>query len=546
MEDKFVTRRIAEIEHMNDNWGSKYGQYPEYDWEGYTELVEPVLALLSSSERSRTKRRAAKVLGWIGDERALEPLTGLARSAPDPDVRTAAVFGLRSLGLHGVRAVPVLQELVETDPDEDVRWQAARALGIVDWPEKPTYARTLLLEAETDRVWTGFVTKVASSSEHADAIATVVDAFGEGTCRQARAVVARSHLANSLQGDSVIRDALKSSDPTVRLAAVDGVRQRREPIFAAELERVAREDDDSSVRAAATTALGVVLRSGAEGNFVDRLASFVDDECADVRRAATHQLRFGPVPETLVPLFEALKDSDSDVRGVACWSLKALGHAGAVPELLEACEDDAAIVRERALLALERIGRDTGQSNSADFDLLASTTVPPTPTHGRRSTDPARIRRVLRAALDDPNANVRAQATRVLRRSVVGETGSDILLEYLREGSDDDTRGLAAMRLCSYPGDTVRDAIRTAAADDRPRVRELTVRGLDRANEDVAVDLLVDALSDPHPDVRRVAAEVADRIDDDRLESALERQSTRESCEEVEYAIAKALGTFDH
>ncbi len=87
--------------------------------------VEPVMVALRSPN-GIARRRAANILGAVGDSRAAEPLADMLAGDPFAWVRACAAQGLG--GLRASSSVPVLVAALRTDPDRLVRQYAREAL----------------------------------------------------------------------------------------------------------------------------------------------------------------------------------------------------------------------------------------------------------------------------------------------------------------------------------------------------------------------------------------------------------------------------------
>ncbi len=75
-----------------------------------------------------TRRRAALILGWLRDARAVDPLMATLRGEEDPYVRAEAATALGAIG--GEEADAALRNVAQ-DPDQSiiVRTAATQALG---------------------------------------------------------------------------------------------------------------------------------------------------------------------------------------------------------------------------------------------------------------------------------------------------------------------------------------------------------------------------------------------------------------------------------
>lgn len=205
-----------------------------------------------------------------------------------------------------------------------------------------------------------------------------------------------------------LREALAVPDPAVRAAALDVLRALR--LGDAALYAASLADAGVEVRIQAVRALVSV-------DAVEELAGAAADPAREVRVAVARGLAVvrAPAPKPLDPL---LDDPDPLVRGAA---LAALAGTGCPPEYaasaVAALADAAWQVRAGAATALRAappgaaVPALAGALADANADVRKAAVLSLLP-HG---ADPA-ARTALAAAADDPDADVRAYASRVTRR----------------------------------------------------------------------------------------------------------------------------------
>jgi HEAT repeat protein len=264
---------------------------------------------------SEFKRPAAAAADW-------------ARRLKSGDAATRARAAW-ALGNMGPEASKVADSLVRAlgDADQDVRFEAARALAKLGAAAAPALAKAL-----------GAPEPRARSSA-----ARALAALGP------RAVAAVPRLAA----------ALKDLSPEVRegaAAALGRVGPQAAPAVAALGE--ALKDKDVKVRRSAAAALGWVGTAAARS--VPGLAKALEDEDAGVRRASAEALlKIGPAARHAVPaLIKTLKDKDRKVRAAAAAALGGVGSAAgaAVKALCETTKDEYYLARMNAVIALGRMG----------------------------------------------------------------------------------------------------------------------------------------------------------------------------------------------
>ena len=130
-----------------------------------------------------------------------------------------------------------------------------------------------------------------------------------------------------------------------------------------------------------------------------------------------------------------------------------------------------------------------------------------------RRDDPA-----LRAALDDPDAAVRAVASAALLDT---EPRARATLDALMRSGDAELRLVAVQGLACATGPAAADAIVELASDADPRVRAAAVRALPAAGP-AAIALLRDAIRDEHRGVRLAAADALVKLGTPALDVAID------------------------
>lgn len=144
--------------------------------------------------------------------------------------------------------------------------------------------------------------------------------------------------------ETVVRSALKDSDPSVRRVALSSLRRHS----ALTHLLVALRDPDFNVRSAAVMLCGHLGERSVAGNVI--LLS--KDNNRAVRSSVAECLGLLATSEAVAALVELSRDSDSGVRAAAVRSLGMARDNGAVDALLHALRDQTAEVRAYAVEAL--------------------------------------------------------------------------------------------------------------------------------------------------------------------------------------------------
>jgi HEAT repeat protein len=190
------------------------------------------------SEDVPVRRYLSLVLGKLGDRRALDALVAATKD-PDADTRLYAVWALGKLG--DPRAVPAVTEASLSD-DAGIRKMAAYVLGQVGDRAAAPRLQVLLGDRVADVRWNSAI-----------ALASLSDASGLEVLR------------SMIDRDALSRQATLSGDQaeTAMLGALRALALLRDPASLPLLEKVAREDPNLRVRAAAREAIAATRASSA-------------------------------------------------------------------------------------------------------------------------------------------------------------------------------------------------------------------------------------------------------------------------------------------
>ena len=294
-------------------------------------VIARLLAALSEPREDRA-RVAQSLATWSPQDAVRLELL----SDPDPEVRLATAGGLRAAGSAAAVGVDHLRAAL-LDANEDVQWEAARALRDVAGETGPIVARLLplldgLVYACKDReiwngeptfeglrsVWPGFVNELSSiAREDASLLAKIAErieeVFGIGPLNACRV-----HWEVTRRADVVV--PVLSED--LRLVGWTWPR----PIAAMELL--------SRMGAEAATAVPSIVHQLKDDYWIYRLYAVQALGC------------IGPAAETALPrLLSALDDRESEeVREAAAVAIGRIRPdlAGAIPALVDVLDNDHA------------------------------------------------------------------------------------------------------------------------------------------------------------------------------------------------------------
>ncbi len=396
--------------------------------------IIPALTVALEDPSPEVRITLAETCTTLDDPQVLPLLLHLLRDT-DPSVVQAAIAAIDTVGLPGnpadqavyavarrdwVRAVMLGSAAVDaltvalTSPDEEVRREAARSLGLIGDPrglrplaaalqdarwfvretaalalgrlKDPTVMEVLIAtlrdhsagarEAAAkalgeigDPRAIGPLINVFRNDEYylkndeyyvCEAAAEALAKFGTRAVEPLVAALkdsrstARHYIAKALDKTGVPGDDLSAQAwHTVMKGDWEGV-----PRFGARAIDpliAALSDDDHRTRRAAAEALGRIEEFGTGLRAIPALCETLRDRKVDVRRAAAEVLvKFGQ--PAVDPLIFSLNDDDAAARQVAAWALGRIGDPWCVSPLCDALHDPDAGVAYAAAEALDLLG----------------------------------------------------------------------------------------------------------------------------------------------------------------------------------------------
>lgn len=346
---------------------------------GDVRAVEPLCEVLATAESKSLRQAAASAAGKIGDSKAISPLCQALLTDKEWPVRKAAAEALGTIA-PGTEAVESLCQALLTDDQSSVRDAAAEALGkIGDVAAVEPLCQVLVTDKgrqvriETVRAL-GKIGDSKASSSLAKALvfdgdnvvrtsaAEALDGLGWKPDTEKEKVfywLAKTKHDQILQMKQaavpVLLEALDHEDADIQSAGVRLLGQLGEGRAAEPLCEIMMTTKNYSLRKEAAEALGQIGNSDS----VEPLCQIlVTDDRTEVRRAAAGAL--GDIGDTAAVeiLSQALgKDKDGSVRGAAAQALGKIGDAAAVAGLSQSLgQDEDSSVRMAAVESLRKIG----------------------------------------------------------------------------------------------------------------------------------------------------------------------------------------------
>jgi len=447
---------------------------------GDPRAVEPLIIALQD-EHPSVREAVASVLGEIGDPRAVEPLI-IALQDEHPSVREAVASALGEIG--DPRAVGPLHITLREDQIIPVLEDAARALGMLG-----TAGLGPLMDALLDECWE--VRRVAAEvlGELGDprAVDSLSVALRDKSARVRRSSASALGKLGDLRAIAPLSEALQDRSSHVRSAAVEAL-ARLGGTDVVEVLIHALQNCHADVR---QKAAGILVKIS-DPRIVELLITALQDADPSVRSAAASALGDIGDSRAVNPLITALQDADPNVRSAAASALGGLADSRAVAPLVTALQDADPNVRSAAASALGGVGDS-------------------------RAVEP------LITALQDADPNVRSAAARAL-----GDIGDSRATETLIATLKDDSRCSTGFRIASSVQEVAMAAL-GRLRDPRAvgplvelllerdyRARKAAVWALRKIGDPRAVELLIDLLRKGNNEACRVAAEALGEMGDPR------------------------------
>ena len=328
-----------------------------------------LLALAASKPEARSAAAEALGRAGVGSVPLLSEALDKQKSAR---VREGVCIALGYMGKKAARAAPFLVRVAFRDAKEDVRVEAARAMGKTGVGYDDIEGLLFRgLSAESSRMREACIDSLAAYGD--DAAAGLVQSLGaKKPVEVASAIEALFRMGRPCQ--ALLQDVLRDGTPARRRAAI-GLFMRfgatADPKETLPGVRDCLRHDDVGVRRAAASALGRLGRNQAVERepphpTVDALVAAAADEDALVRAAALTSLGQLGSRQVGEPLAKALKDADARVRMAAHFGRWGVGEdaAAALAGLRAGLADKAA-----RIAAAEALGRMSLAAEPAVPDL---------------------------------------------------------------------------------------------------------------------------------------------------------------------------------
>jgi HEAT repeat protein len=451
--------------------------------------IEPLISTLSDND-GEVREHTASILGWIKDERAVEPLI-LAMKENRIEIRTA-VFALAMIAeaRSDERAIEVLIANLKSGSDG---WSTAsdglRRTG------GPALAQ-LIAAAKNERNGgdvRNWAVHIIGEIEDPRAVEQLVNVLQE----EEEEIYIRRAAAESL---GKIRDA-RAVDTLITL--IDHSYER--------------------LRSSVTSAL---VRIG--NSSVNPLLKVLGEDSVDVRRTAAWALGEIKDIRATEPLIKALRDTDEKVRCYAALGLGKIKHARAVEPLVAALRDNDWSVQEAACKALREIsdGKTAEQLSSTLQDENRSTRYWAAEALGWSTNTWTNLQvseavQSLIEVLKDGDTRLRIAAIQALSR--IGDVQAIEPLVQLIADPNGEVREAAAEKLLWWSDGAAVKPLLTALKFGGTELRKAAADVVTRLSGSKELELLISALKDDDAMVRCCVTLALGNMDDSRSNRILRR-----------------------
>jgi len=417
----------------------------------------PVLIKALKDIDSEVRQEACKVLGAIGDTRAVSALIETLTTDESQSVRVAACAVLGKLG--DPQAVPALATALSNGGTE-VRKAACAALSAIGDPQAVPALATALSDGSKE------VRKAACEAlgklGHSHAVPALTTALSDGSKEVRVAACAALSAVDDPQAVPALLHVLGDSEADVRRAAAEALGNLGDPqavpalsVWAHAGEHAARNAlqtlgqpaldlTQAVAQVAAQGTWDILIRAlpnekvreavvGLGAPAVPALIQALGDSDANVRRASAEALGNLGDPQAVPALLHVLGDSEADVRRAAAEALGNLGDPQAVPALSVL----AHVGESAAVAALQKLGYDAipllqavSQVITQNAFSVLSITINDENTREAIQQLEMPLTPVLLEALKHSNRNVRAAACKMLG-AINDSENSLIIIEAL-------------------------------------------------------------------------------------------------------------------
>ena len=307
----------------------------------------------------------------------------------------------------------------------------------------------------------------------------------------------------------------------------------------AEDQQTPASSPSQSARAAPVPSASIASPDTADASVIDALVARLEDENAEVRRAAANSL--GRLDDTrAVPgLIAALRDPEPEVRASVAEALGELEDSRAVVPLAAMLSDGSTSVKQSALDALSHF--ETGLPSAAIIRLLGDSDpeVRHKAAHLAGKLRDRSATGALAKLIADPSADVRQAAIQAIGE--LGDPSAGVAIMPALSDSHADVREQALNAIEELKAAIAEGTLIGLMRDRDPDVREKAAAMAGDRSVIGAIPTLRRMLEDPDADVRESAVDALGNIADPAAHDALRAALTSKDAK-VRRSAAEALG----
>jgi len=331
--------------------------------------------------------------------------------------------------------------------------------------------------------------------------------------------------------EALVSTAVTDEEAAVRAGAVDGLDQLGTEAVEELLEDIT----------------GNKIEQGADWAVAQRFAKALQSDIPELRMAAASALGKLGDESAVSSLTNALSsEGNSNVRVRICMALGDIGHASAVPALIQRLEDPSGRVREEAAVSLSTIGTDQALASLTEMMDAENASIRRIAANALGEAGTAEVVEPLADALTDPNAAVRSaavysilellsnvdtQQSHSIRDRIVAELQDadeatvQPIVEILEESTQKRQRRNAAWflgRIVEEPDQrTIQVLVDALESDDMQTAQFAATSLAEMGNEDVETELIDLVKSDAPDDARAQAVFVLGKVGGERSQDVV-------------------------
>ncbi len=304
-------------------------------------------------------------VAWGADAQELAAKLGSGTAAE----RSAAADALADMGIGAQAAVPQLIAVLAS-PDADVRWHAARALGVIGDAKAVPALRKLTTDTEALVRAQSIYALGLLKSDDKESLTAIVAGLKDKEVQVRRAAVRALSMIKADRKVTIplVVDLLKDADPNVATRALHSITEAGAEAVPA-LTAALTHPEARYWACIALAEMGPQAKDAVPG-----LIKVLADEQPQNRLQATIALaEIGPVAKSAVlDLTKLLGDKSEPVRNAAVFALGRIGDKTAAEAVAKADKPADAYLHTLCTWALARMNPEDKQKQAAAIGLLAT------------------------------------------------------------------------------------------------------------------------------------------------------------------------------